>query len=102
MDNDKQYRVTVTPVTKEEALKRLDALEPERNTILTDYGPKYPDIEVQLSGQDGNAFAIMGRCQQAMRTAHIDRDEIKKFIDECKEGDYDHLLQTCMKWLNVE
>jgi hypothetical protein len=29
--------------------------------------PKYPDIEVSLSGEDGNAFAIMSRVGHALR-----------------------------------
>ena len=27
--------------------------------------PKYPDITVQLTGKDGNAFNILGICLQA-------------------------------------
>lgn len=29
--------------------------------------PKYPDIEVKLSGENGNAYVIMGRVKRAMR-----------------------------------
>jgi len=28
-------------------------------------------------------------------------DLIDKFQDECMSGDYDHLLQVCMQWVNV-
>lgn len=31
--------------------------------------PKYPDITVTLTGRDGNAFAILGRCRAAARAA---------------------------------
>lgn len=31
--------------------------------------PKYTDIEVQLTGQDGNAFAIIGRVSKALKNA---------------------------------
>lgn len=30
---------------------------------------KYPDVEVELCGQDGNAFAILGRVARALRQA---------------------------------
>ena len=30
-------------------------------------GPKYPDVEVQLSGEDGNVFSIIGRIAKALR-----------------------------------
>lgn len=31
--------------------------------------PKYPEITVPLTNRDGNAFAILGRCQTALRLA---------------------------------
>ncbi len=64
--------------------------------------PKYPEIKVQLSGEDGNAFFIIGRVRKAMRRAGIREEEITKFTEEARSGDYDHLLQTCMKWVNVQ
>lgn len=63
--------------------------------------PKYPDIEVNLTGMNGNAFVIMGAVSNALRRAKVPEVNIKEFIDECKGGDYDHLLQTCFKWVNV-
>jgi hypothetical protein len=29
--------------------------------------PKFPDVEVQLSGEDGNAYAVLGRVSRALR-----------------------------------
>ena len=63
--------------------------------------PKYPNIEIQLSSQDGNAFAILGRVRTQMLRHHIPADEIQEFTDEATQGDYDHLLQVCMKWFEV-
>jgi hypothetical protein len=62
---------------------------------------KYPDIEVQLSGEDGNAFAIIGRVRQALRRADVSTEEIDEFTEEATAGDYDHVLQTCFKWVTV-
>lgn len=64
--------------------------------------PKYPDITVQLTGGDGNAFAIIGKCLQAMRRANVPQEERDKFQAEATSGDYNHLLTTCIDWLNVE
>ena len=64
--------------------------------------PKYPDIHVQLTGESDNAFAILGAVKKAMRKANVSEDEIKKFRDEATAGDYDELLRTCMKWVDVE
>lgn len=63
--------------------------------------PKYPDIEVQLTGEDGNAFAILGKVNRAMRKANIPKQEIDNYMKEAMSNDYDNLLQTTMKWVNV-
>jgi hypothetical protein len=63
--------------------------------------PKYPGVVVDLIGEDGNAFVILGRVTREMRRAGIDKAEIDTFRAEATAGDYDHLLQTCMKWVEV-
>ena len=52
--------------------------------------PKYPYIIVELSGHDGNAFAILGRCRQAAQEAGLSEDEIDAFITESMAGNHDH------------
>ena len=63
--------------------------------------PRYPSITVQLTDQDGNAFAILGRCRKATREAGLRDSEINAFIEEATSGDYDHLLQTAMRWFDT-
>lgn len=63
--------------------------------------PKYPNVEVQLTGEDGNAFFIMGRVSKALRKEGVAKDEIEAFQKEAMSGDYDNLLRTCMKYVNV-
>jgi len=65
-------------------------------------GVKYPEVQVQLTGNDGNAFAILGNCQKAARRAGLTKDQIDEFVNEAMTGDYDHLLQTCMKYFEVD
>tara|TARA_Y100000310_G_scaffold103994_1_gene102316 strand:+ start:335 stop:541 length:207 start_codon:yes stop_codon:yes gene_type:complete len=65
-------------------------------------GIKYPEVQVQLTGNDGNAFAILGNCQKAARQAGLTKDQIDEFVNEAMSGDYDHLLQTCMKYFEVD
>ena len=62
--------------------------------------PKY-DIEVQLTGTDGNAFAVMGKVSEALKGHGVNGLEVAEYIDESMTGDYDKLLQTAMKWVNV-
>lgn len=63
--------------------------------------PKHPEIIVTLTGHDGNAFTVLGRCRQAARGAALPEEEIDAFTDEATAGDYDHLLRTAMRWFRV-
>jgi hypothetical protein len=62
---------------------------------------KYPNVSVQLTGTDGNAFAVMGAVSKALKSAGVDAAEVKAFCAECMSGDYDNLLMTCMRWVDV-
>lgn len=63
--------------------------------------PKYPSIEVQLTGRDGNAFAIIGAVTGALRKAGVSAEERAAFQKEATSGDYDNVLVTAMKWVSV-
>ena len=63
--------------------------------------PKYPKIKVKLVGNDGNAFAILGAVIKAMRKANLPTKELDAFTKEATSGDYNNLLATCMKWVDV-
>ena len=62
---------------------------------------KYPHIKVRLSGEDGNAFAILGRVTRELQRAHVPLEERKKFQAEATATDYNNVLQTVMKWVNT-
>lgn len=63
--------------------------------------PKYPNIKVQLTGEDGNAFFILGKVGKALKRAGLPQAEVDAFYSEAKAGDYDHLLGTAMRWVEV-
>jgi uncharacterized protein YjbI with pentapeptide repeats len=79
----------------------LTDVEPpvEAETSSSD-GVKFPDIEVQLTGEDGNAFAVIGAVMKALKQNGL-KDEADQFMEEATSGDYDHLLQTAMSYVNV-
>jgi hypothetical protein len=62
----------------------------------------FMDVKVKLIGEDGNAFAIMGRVSKAMRRAGKTDDEIKSVMDKMTEGDYDNLLSYVTMNFEVE
>lgn len=63
--------------------------------------PKYPNVKVRLTGQDSNAFMLLGLVTSALKRAGVAPEEIKRFNHEARQGDYDHLLTTCMDWVDV-
>lgn len=64
--------------------------------------PKYHDITVQLSGEDGNGFFIMARVANALKRHGVGGDEIAHFRADAMIGDYDNLLRTCMAWVDCQ
>ena len=67
----------------------------------TTTGPKFPHVTVQLTGQDGNAFAILGATKKAMQRAGVDPADIEAYMAEATAGDYNHLLATTMNTVDV-
>jgi hypothetical protein len=77
----------------------------KENQMTTPANPtpeiRHPEIQVQLTGTDGNAYAILAAVQKALRkTGHS--DEVAAFLAEATSGDYAHLLATCMRWVTVQ
>tara|TARA_R110000824_G_scaffold7698_1_gene34791 strand:+ start:677 stop:868 length:192 start_codon:yes stop_codon:yes gene_type:complete len=58
------------------------------------------DVEVQLSGRDGNAFSIIGAVDRALRGIATS-DERKQFSTEAMSGDYANVIQTAARWVTI-
>tara|TARA_B110000503_G_scaffold14157_1_gene19312 strand:- start:333 stop:527 length:195 start_codon:yes stop_codon:yes gene_type:complete len=59
------------------------------------------EIEVDLVGEDGNAYAILGRVQKALKAAGVDKEERDAYFAEATSGDYNHLLRVTMDWVEA-
>ena len=57
---------------------------------------------VKLTGQDGNAFSIMGAVKNALRQTGADKEYVDKYLKEAMAGDHNHLLAVSMEYVNVE
>jgi hypothetical protein len=62
---------------------------------------KYPAVFVQLTGGDGNAFAILGAVSKALKKAGVSKEEQEAYYQEATSGDYDNLLRVSMSWVKV-
>ncbi len=57
---------------------------------------------VKLTGEDGNAFSVMGRVKKALKQSGADKEYIDKYLNAATSGDYDNLLVVSMEYVNVE
>jgi hypothetical protein len=62
--------------------------------------PRSLDIHVQLSGEDGERVAVLGRTTSALRADGVPHEEIDAYFADATSADYDHLLQTTMHWVD--
>lgn len=62
---------------------------------------KFPNVSVELTGTDGNAFSIMGRVSGALRDAGASQEDIEEYRNDAMSGDYDNLLVVTMRTVDV-
>ena len=55
-------------------------------------------VPCKLVGEDGNAFAIMGRVVEALRK-NGQSDKIKEFRAKAMSGDYNNLICTALEYV---
>lgn len=89
--SDKTSEIQTVSAPIEEPSKEEPAQEPEKQRPT-----------VKLAGQDGNAFAVLGKVAKALKDTGYSAAEIEDFRTDATSGDYDHLLQTAMKWVDVQ
>lgn len=57
--------------------------------------------QVQLTGEDGNAFYIIGIVRKALRKAGNSRETVTAFTDQATNSDYGHLLAVCDAFADI-
>jgi hypothetical protein len=64
--------------------------------------PKYPDIIItmDLEGQDGNAFVIMGAVSKRLKMAGATKEEISQYTMDSMSADYENLIAVQSKWVS--
>jgi hypothetical protein len=62
---------------------------------------KYPEVHVEITKMDSNAYSILGSVMATMRRAGIPKEERDAYFEEATSGSYDHLLATTMNWVSV-
>lgn len=55
---------------------------------------------IDLRGQDGNAFVILGTVAAIVRGT-LGKDEERRYLEAAKAGDYQHLLDVTMEYVEL-
>jgi hypothetical protein len=58
-------------------------------------------VKVKLIGEDGNPFSILGRVSKALKRSG-QREAAEEYLARATAGDYDHLLQVTMEYVDEE
>ncbi len=80
----------------------LDAMQSYFEFILTTVcgSPMKKRVTMTLEGEDGNAFHLLGVFAHHARRQGWSREEIEAVRTEATAGDYDHLLQTLLRYVD--
>jgi len=58
--------------------------------------------ELKLTGQNGNAFVVLGLAKSTARKAGWSEERINEYLIKATMGDYDNLLAVTMDYFEVE
>ena len=59
------------------------------------------NIKVKLVNNDGNAFYILGAVSKALKR-NGQAELAKEYMSEATKGDYDHLKQVTMDYVDID
>ena len=64
--------------------------------------PTYPDIHRPPHRRRRERAFANRRRRPAGRRGGVGSDDVTAFVTEATSGDYDHVLQTAMRWVDVD
>jgi len=56
---------------------------------------------IDITGPQGNAFAVMGIVQEELKAMKMDEDEMRVIMADMKSGNYEHLLDVAEKYVTI-
>jgi len=84
---------------EEGRIGRVDREEIKGKTMEIDI---YEKPTVTLAGENGSAFAIVGRVSRALVMAGASLETARQYQAEAMNGDYAHLLEVTAQYVNTE
>lgn len=71
-----------------------------REKTLEDLEAEGPALK--LTGSDGNAYSVLAACKRKARKFGCTNEALDELQEEMLSGDYNHVLQTAMKYFEVD
>jgi len=62
---------------------------------------KFPNIDVKITDNNGNAFFIIGAVIKAMKRGGCTKEQVDTYKKAAQSGNYDNLLRVTMDTINV-
>ena len=56
---------------------------------------------INIKGQQGNAFAVMGFVKIELKSLGYSEEEIKNVMERMKSGDYENLLDVAEEYIDI-
>lgn len=67
--------------------------------VYKELKPQKPKL--QLTGQNGNAFMVLGLAQRASKKAKWSKQQWEEYKAKATSGDYNNLITVTMEYFNV-
>ena len=58
--------------------------------------------KVELIGEDGNAFNVLGICLRVAKKENWSKEKIDEFKTKAMSGDYDNLLMVVSEFFDIQ
>lgn len=58
-------------------------------------------VKCKLTGEDGNAFAVMGRVVTALKQAGVTEEKISIYLEDAMMSNYENLILVSMTYLEM-
>jgi hypothetical protein len=69
-------------------------LNVNQNKMIREKQQENGPVVIDLTGPDGNAFALMGYAKRFAKQLGWDKDQYHELINDMMSGDYEHLLEV--------
>ena len=64
--------------------------------------PKFPNVEIDITGPKGNAYAIMGIVSQVLRQTGSTNEQVSNVLKDMMSSNYEHLVSVAARYVTIK